>query len=352
MKTFKTQRLGRVIQVEGKEYLHFSGTAYLGIGNQPTFEQKLIEGIKYYGGAHGSSRDSTVQLSVYETFEKFFAKAAGAQSALCVSSGYIAGRLALEYLEDKYDQIWVAPGAHPAILPKKPSPTSTLKFDQWADSCIARSRSLMGQRIIIISNAVSPISPEIHNFEWVNQLHPQNRYGLLIDDSHAFGTLESGLYGTFQTWDHLNANLLVCGSLAKAFGLPGGVILGDETARLGISRLPMFRGASPPAPAFLHGFLESQNTYLAQWKKLMTNTRLVYEQTKSIPDLIALPGFPVLSFNQDRWVEALEKEGIIVSSFPYPSPNDPSVNRIVISAEHTADDLSLLVTALKTLSGK
>ncbi len=352
MRTFQTQRLGRVVQVENKEFLHFSGTAYLGIGNQPAFEQKLIEGIKRHGAGHGSSRDSTVQLEIYEAFEKSFAKAADAPSALCVSSGYLAGRLALEYLEGKYDQVWVAPGAHPAILPKKPSPTSKSRFDQWADACIGRSRSLMGQRILIVSNAVNPIHPEIHNFEWVDRLHSQNRYGLLIDDSHAFGTLSSGLYGTFHTWRHLNADLIVCGSLAKAFGLPGGILIGDEKDRLGVRQLPMFRGASPPAPAFLHAFLESLETYQTQWEKLMANTKQVCELAASIPGLSALQDFPVLSFAQNSWVEALEKEGIIVSSFPYPSPNDPTVNRIVISAEHTLDDLLQLVNVLKALSEK
>ncbi|WP_114747951.1 aminotransferase class I/II-fold pyridoxal phosphate-dependent enzyme [Pleomorphovibrio marinus] len=352
MQTFHTSRLGRKINVGSKEYLHFSGTAYLGMANQSHFEEKLMEGIKLFGGSHGSSRNSTVQLGIFEEFEREFAKKAGAEDSICVSSGYLSGLLCTSYLKSEYDQIWVAPGSHPAILPQGMSGDPRGDFSQWAGSCVSKSQSLIGQRILIISNAVNALHPEIHDFGWVNNLSYQNKYCLLIDDSHAFGTIPSGIYGTFASWNHLNASLIVCGSLAKAIGLPGGIVLSDKATCQKLREMPMFRGASPSAPAFLHAFIHSKETYKEQWEKLRGNILWVKKSLGSISGVHPFPEFPVLSFKEAGWVKELEKQGIIVSSFPYPSMQDPTVNRAVISAEHTEGDLTTLVNAFRKLSEK
>ena len=64
----------RKILVDGVEYLYFGGTNYLGMSTNKDFQNILFESIKKWGTAYGSSRNSNIKLSIYETAEKLLAK--------------------------------------------------------------------------------------------------------------------------------------------------------------------------------------------------------------------------------------------------------------------------------------
>lgn len=344
-----TDRASSRLIAQGEEYLQFAGTAYLGMSQVPAFEKLLIEGIKKYGANHGSSRHSNVRLAIYDEFEAFFAGETGAEKVRLLSSGFLAGHLAVEVLRREVDLIWIAPDAHPAILPQGHSGNPHQSLESWVQQCLEKSKNLMGQRIGILSNAVNPLKPQIHDFGWIRELAPVNEYYLLIDDSHAFGVVGDSIFGTFGQWKHVTSNLLVCGSLGKALSLPAGVILGSKNLMDKVDSHPIFRSSSPPAPAFLYAFLNGQELYRAQLKKLRENCGEVYQRMQSMEDFNMLEGFPVVTFQESAWVDKLLEEKIIASSFPYPGPMDSSLNRLVITATHSKEDLTQLVSVLKKL---
>lgn len=344
-----TDRANSRLMAEGEEYLQFAGTAYLGMSQVPAFEKLLIEGIKKYGANHGSSRHSNVRLAIYDAFEAFFAVQTGAEKVRLLSSGFLAGHLAIEVLRKEVDLMWICPDAHPAILPHGQSGNPHQSFESWAQQCLIKSNNMMGQRIGILSNAVNPLKPEIHDFSWIKDLSPVNMYFILIDDSHAFGVIGDSIFGTYAQWKHLTPNLLVCGSLGKALSMPAGVILGSKNLMDKVDAHPIFRSSSPPAPAFLHAFLNGQDLYKAQQKKLRENTAAVFKGIQPMLDFTMLEGFPVVTFQESTWVEKLLEEKIIASSFPYPGPSDSSLNRLVITATHSKEDLTQLVSVLKKL---
>ncbi|MFO7825127.1 MAG: aminotransferase class I/II-fold pyridoxal phosphate-dependent enzyme [Cyclobacterium sp.] len=346
--TYLSQQLGRQIVYQGKTYLHFSGTAYLGMGALPAFKNLLVAGINRHGPNHGSSRNSNVQLPIYDQFESRFAENAGAPDALLLSSGYQAGQLALETLSKQTDLTWVAPDSHPAILPPRFKPYSGT-FTAWSKHCIQKSKELIGQNILILSNAVNPLKPEISDFQWTKNLSAANRYFLLVDDSHAFGILGDDLYGTYSRWKGLPVELMVCGSLGKALSLPAGIILGDRLWIEKAKKSPVFRSSSPPAPAFLDAFLQGRSLYLDQRKKLLNNVHQIYNALSNQKGFNLLNNYPVITFANADWVEQLHELGFILSSFPYPGPEDKPVNRIVISAWHEEEDLMALYQALMKL---
>jgi len=104
---------GRTLHANGRAYLYCSGTGYLGIARNPAFAELVVAGISRYGTNYSSSRSSSVQLRIYAEAEAYLAAYAGAEAALTVSSGYLAGQLAVAALAEagrfKYE-----PGAHPA----------------------------------------------------------------------------------------------------------------------------------------------------------------------------------------------------------------------------------------------
>jgi 8-amino-7-oxononanoate synthase len=347
-----TDRANSRLSAHGEDFLQFAGTAYLGIAQVPAFEKLLIEGIKKYGANHGSSRQSNVQLAIYDVFEGFFAAQTGAEKVRLLSSGFLAGHLAVEVLRKEVDLLWIAPDTHPAILPHGQSGNPNQPFESWSEQCREKSKSLRGQRIGILSNAVNPLKPQIYDFTWIKDLAPLNEYFVLIDDSHAFGTVGTDIFGTYSKWKHVIANLLVCGSLGKALSLPAGIIQGSKTLLDKVDAHPIFRSSSPPAPAFLHAFLNAQELYKIQQKKLRKNTAQVFQSIRNMRDFFMLGDFPVVTFKKSDWVDKLLEENIIASSFPYPGPSDDSLNRLVITATHSEADLCHLVNRLRELLDK
>lgn len=342
-------KISRIIPWEGRDYRYFSGTAYLGMGSVDKFEKLILEGIKKYGPNHGASRFSNVQLEVYEELEAHFAHGAGAPQAALLSSGFMAGYLAQQLLCKDADEIWAAPDAHPAILPGDFLHDTSRSFGEFASSCVQKSFQTTHKNVVILANAVDTILPAVHDFEWVKKLNPKNSYQLLVDDSHAFGLLGRSIYGTFSMWKHLPVALTVAGSLGKALAIPAGIILGSASFVGKVKNSPVFRGASPAAPGYCEAFLKATSLYAQQQQQLAKNLTCFFAQLKSISaETRYVEQYPVVTFCQSGWAPKLLKQGIMISSFSYPRPEDAPVDRIVLSAYHTTEDLMYLAAAISS----
>lgn len=344
------ERIDRVIHIQGADYLYFSGTSYLGIGQSEDYKKILVENIFRYGPNHGQSRNNNVRLRVFGEFEETFAKGAKAESSLVLSSGYLAGIAAWQVLFPKADLCWVAPDIHPAILPSSLNPDTQLNFIQWKDVCLEAAESLSPQKILILGNALDPLSAEIHSYHWVEEIAKKHEVTLLIDDSHAFGVLGEELYGTYHTHTSSNYETLVSGSLGKGLGMPAGIILGQSKYIEEIKKQALYGGASPSSPANLQAFLDANDIYLQKKEWLNTLCQSFYHKIKGIKQLKGDIDLPIFIYSEENWMEKLEKEKIITSSFPYPTAQDPRVNRIIISGFHKEEDLLFLKEKLDHLS--
>ena len=89
---------GRTVQIAGEPWLYFSGTGYLGAGWNPDLQRLVLEGMQQYGLHFGGSRLSNIRLDIFEETETFLANYTGAEKALLLSSGTLAGQLAIRTL--------------------------------------------------------------------------------------------------------------------------------------------------------------------------------------------------------------------------------------------------------------
>ncbi|MDR7128530.1 7-keto-8-aminopelargonate synthetase-like enzyme [Algoriphagus sp. 4150] len=341
--------IGRMIEIDGKEYLYFSGTSYLGIAQNMDFLDILANNIFEFGANHGQSRINNIRLNVYDDFEDSFALSAGASAAAVLSSGYLAGIAAWKSLYSSAAQIWIAPDAHSAIVPDQHTPSVQFNFMQWKDWCVEQSETLSPQQILIIGNAVDPFLCDIHDYTWVKELGKKHEVSLLIDDSHAFGTFGNSIYGTYQSWADSSINLLVTGSLGKGLGLPAGIILGEESQIDKIKSTSLFGGASPGSPAHLQTFLEMEDLYFNRKSWLEDACGIFAQETATISQIRGSKSFPAFAYSDPSWSREFEKAGIITSSFPYPTEDSPAVNRIVISAYHELGDLMYINEIIRGL---
>lgn len=346
------QRMRPSVEKNGLKHFFFNSTSYLGIDQYPAYEEILIECIKRYGFSHGLSRVNNLQLSVFEEFETYFAQKAKAEAAAVMSSGYMAGSAACQILFPLSDRCWIAPDTHPAILPSGTLPSPAESFELWKTQCLAASEKLEPQRILMLGNAVDPLKAEIYSYNWLAPIAQKHEVTLLVDDSHAFGVLGSSIYGTYSQYQIPRLNLVISGSLGKGLAMPAGIILGSSTLIGQIKSSPIFRSASPPAPANLQAFLETEKIYMTAGKLIRELSKNFHSKASHINGIRGTADFPVFRYLEMTWADRLQEMGFITSSFAYPHLDSPKISRIVLSAGHKKENIEHLIQALNHLSEK
>lgn len=342
----------RTIELEGKTYLFFSGTAYLGLPQHPTFQTLIQEGLREYGSVYGSSRNGNLQLGIYEHAEVKLAAWTGAEAALTLSSGMLAGQAAIRQLIlDGYEFVY-SPDVHPAVWHVPQVSIPAVSFEDWVESLVKSSSFQDTAKVCLVTNSVDALRGKLYAFDWIKRLPQDREWVLLVDDSHGLGVIGEegkGIWGQIPSLPHVR--VIVTASLAKAMGLPGGVIFSDKITLQKIRSTAYFGGCSPIAPDHLYAYLHATDLYADAYQRLRKNVYHCAEQLASIGLFNASNGlFPVFYTPYDELYPFLLQRGIFVYSFAYPKPTDRANTRIVLSAWHTDEDIETLVKACRAFA--
>lgn len=347
---YTAQMPGRTLIADGKEYLFFSGTSYLGTPCNEQFRQLLNEGFRLYGTNYSSSRNSNLQLQVYDETEAYLAAYTGAEAALTMSSGYLAGQALVQTLQSDGKFLY-APETHPALW-RRPTdaPTHDLSYEDWVEQILQKIPALPNEHIFLVCNSLDPLKAKKHSFSWLDSLPQNKQITVIIDDSHGFGLTGKNGAGIYNILGHRhrkdNLRLLVVCSLGKAFGVPAGLILGDlKTIEL-LKQSTYFGGASPAVPAYLYAFLHSAAIYSDAREKLFSNTDQFLKQLTRSDFFSFFNQYPVFNSRQNELYSLLLHHNILISSFRYPTPTDGPITRVVLNSLHTPDDIKHLADAI------
>ena len=338
-----SQLPNRTIVYQEQEYRFFSGTAYLGLPQNPAFQQLMTEAIQRYGTVFGSSRNGNLRLQVYEEAESKLAASVGAETALTLSSGMMAGQVVINWLRSEKSTFIYAPSAHPALWHEPIVSLPTLSFADWVVQLPDQLRAIAPGPVTILVNALDAVRSDYYDFDWVNNLPNDRHITLVVDDSHGVGILNKGR-GIWPQVSRVGGSvrLLVTASLAKAMGMPGGVVFSDANT-LNSLRLTAFFGAcSPMPPAYLAAYLQADALYADGYERLQQN--ILFAEKLLLPTGLFhhAEGYPVFFTEHDDLYAYLLKNDILIYSFAYPTAADRANTRIVISAFHTPEDIQEL----------
>ena len=300
----------------------------------------------HYGTVYSSSRASNVQLAVYEEAEHLLAELTGAPAALTFSSGYQAGQAAIQQLHGKPNIIY-APGTHPAVW-RSEADVAYGDFAAWSASLVEKVKATSGETVIV-ANSLDPLFALAHNFSWVPQLPEDRVITLLVDDSHGLGVTGrdgGGVYATLRSLAKPNVTVVVVSSLGKAFGIPGGVVLGLANFISDLKRNPFFTAGSPVPPAYLFAFVRAQPLYEEARQQLFANVAYFQQQTEGLSLFRSMDRYPVFYTADNALAEKVAPQ-CVLSSFPYPHPNSEPITRVVVSSLHTRKDLEVLKGLVK-----
>ncbi len=350
---------GRTIRYDGAEYLFFSGTAYLGIAQNPAFHALLTDSMRQYGAVFGSSRNGNLRLSVYEEAEAKLAGFVGAPAALTLSSGMMAGQAVVNWLKGESSRgdaaVVYAPHAHPALWHEPSVVPPQMSFADWVlrlgNNTVLSEGGASGRprgvAPTICTNSLDAVRSEYYNFDWVADLPTDRSITLVIDDSHGLGVMGAegrGIWPQIRRPD--NVRLLVTASLAKAMGLPGGVIFSDPDTIAAIRQTAFFGACSPMPPAYLAAYCRADALYAESRRLVKTNIAAATAALLPTGLFRQAAGYPVLYTTQDDLYPYLLKKGIFIYSFAYPTPADRANTRVVVSAFHQPGDFNALATAI------
>lgn len=333
----------RIIEIDREEYLYFGGTAYLGLPTNRAFQELVINNIRKWGTNYGSSRSANIQLDAYKNGENFLAKHIKAESAITVSSGMLAGKLVIEELKKQTDSFFHFPDNHTAIQVQNSLP---IYLNNEINPKLLDSKS---EKITILTDAVSGFQTNAIDLSVLNKIPHHKEITLLIDESHSLGILGKNGRGIYADVSLPIKRKIMVSSLGKAFGLSGGVIASDASFINQIKTQNIFVSAAGMNPAFVQTLADAETLYKTQHQKLLDNLDYIDQKLIKRDSIKFDKTYPLIYLKDDRIIEILKSNKIIIASFKY-QQNAGNLNRIVVTANHLRKDLDKLITVLNDYS--
>jgi glycine C-acetyltransferase/8-amino-7-oxononanoate synthase len=367
---------GPLTVIDGREYLYFAGTGYLGLQGHSALISAACEALKRYGLGSATSRsgfgDTPPTLDVERAAAKFF----GNETAFYFPSGFVGASIICRALAGSFDRIVIDEAAHYAISEAARSvgcPVTALKhrdaghLRELLRTPIGTNRTLlMSDGVFAATGAIAPVRT------YFDVLAEHGGGTIYLDDAHAAGVIGERGRGTYEyagfdeRWNqHLpgpvssgesGVRLYSSATLSKAFGAFGGIATGSDQFIQLLKQSPYFNGATAPLPAAAAaatamelimadpGIRLQLSRNVAQLKARLAAIGLSVDDTP-------VPIVPIVLESAARMQglqQALLNEGIAISYFSrYAGLGPEGALRIAVFASHSPAMIDTLAAALQ-----
>ncbi len=353
--------LGARVWIEGRERNYFSGTGYLGLQNHPRVQQAAIETIQRYGMATGTSRGGFGEHAVYDGLEEQARLFFGSEAVLYFTSGYLGALILAQGLRERYERIFVDAWSHFSVLDAARLAGKPLHIFQHLDAADLaaqiQAHLQSGERPLVLSDGVFPISGEIAPAPDYLPLVKQQGGLIALDDAHAYGVLGVHGRGTLDYWQIEDEDCLTSGTLSKALGGFGGVIPTSKRLLEELDRNSRIYTASSPVPLPVASAaacaLEIARTEPELRERLWENVRLTREGLRAADWPVEDSQVPIICLRKQEGMDLeqiknrLYEEGICIAHVrTYSSTPPGGALRIAIFATHTTEQIERLVESL------
>jgi len=364
---------GALTRIDGKEYLYFGGTGYLGLAGHPEVIHAGCEALCRYGTHTATSRagygNSPLTLEVERLAAEFF----GTAGAFYFASGYVGNHILIQAVADRADLVLVDESAHFCLAEASHLLGGTVESFSHRDPDDLREklrkRAGWGQRPLVLTDGIFSISGAVAPLErYVELLREYGTATLLIDDAHGTGTVGLNGRGSLEhlgLWgEEVNADpardglgIYVCSTLSKAIGGFGGVLPGSLALLDRVRQTShYYEGASAPMSAAAGATAKALEIVLREpqlRRRLDQNSQRLRGGLRALG--LALDDWPTpivglsigSSENMRRIHDALRRAGIIVPYFAaYSGAGLAGRLRISVFATHTEEMLDRFLAEL------
>ena len=361
---------GTALTEPGHSYLAFCSNDYLGLAQHPEVVAALGEGAQLYGAGSGASHLISGHGPAHAHLESELARWARPcipdARALLFSTGYLANLALITTLGDGRatlfsDKLNHASLIDGALLAKAES----LRYPHGDTARLANQLSACTSPVkLIVTDAVFSMDGDLAPLAELLRLAELHDAWLIVDDAHGFGVLGPQGRGSLAHLGLCSHRLIYMGTLGKAVGAAGAFVAAHPLvieALINLARSYIYTTAAPPAVAHAIGASlrlieghegEQRRNVLAERQAQLREGLSAWVSDRGWalgPSGTAIQ--PLIVGDNATAVKlsaALQELGIWVPAIRPPTvPVGSARLRITLSAAHTQDDVSRLLSALK-----
>ncbi len=369
---------GPITLLNGREYLYFAGTGYLGLQGHPAVIAAAQQAVAQYGVHSATSRAGFGDSPPVVEVERRAAALLGAESATYLVTGY-AGNFALAAaLADQFELVLCDESAHDCLreaaamfthLVVPPRVFRHRDVDHLAE--LLKTHVAPGVRPIVLTDGVFAASGRLAPLaEYIERLRGYAGSALLVDDAHGLATLGASGRGSLElagVWpDQINVldapgtgapRIFHSATLSKAVGGHGGVVAGSSALLQQVrGKSGWFRGASAPAAPGAAATAKGLEIVAAEPELRLRLSKNVEHLRLALAHLgldVERSPAPIISFrlpiaaDMQRLQSRLFDDGIAIAyTRDYAGAGPAGLLRIAVFATHTIEMLDRLTDTL------
>lgn len=377
------QRRRRVVQMpcgpeqrlagQQDELLSFCSNDYMGLAQHPVLIQALAEGAQRWGAGSGASHLVSGHMQVHEDLENAFARWQQAHipqaQGLLFGSGFMANMALMTALGDGNTTILADKLNHASLIDGcRLAKAEVRRYPHGDVQQLERLLQRCSTPVkLIVTDAVFSMDGDIADLPALLRLAEAYDAWLVIDDAHALGVLGAHGHGSLEHFGLHSERLIWMGTLGKAMGVGGAVVVAHETIidwLVQRARPYIYTTGMPPAlaQALLASMVlvesEEGMARRAHLQALIGRLRaglaalLPAHPHWSLPESSTAIQPLVVGSNAEalRLSAALEHAGIWVPAIRPPTvPAGTARLRFTLSAAHTGEQLDRLLGVLNGL---
>lgn len=237
-----TSGQGAYLEIEGKQYLNFCSSHYLGFAVDERLKRAATEAIAKYGIGTGY-RTLAGTHALHLELEKALAEFKGTDAALVFSSAYAANAAAIQTIMTPEDIIVSDELNHASIIDAVRLSGVKRKF-VYAHADVADLEAKLREAdaarqtpksdgtlplVLIITDGVFSMDGDLAPLPEIVRLAKQYDALTMVDDAHGEGVLGKGGRGIVSHFGLEGQVDIEIGSLSKAFSVMGGFIAGRQS---------------------------------------------------------------------------------------------------------------------------
>merc|ERR1712166_1651180 len=232
---------GAHLTIEGRPYLNFCSSHYLGFAEEPRLKKAAQDAIELYGLGTGY-RTLAGTHALHIKLEESIARFKGTEGAVCFASAYAANASAVQTIMGKEDIVVSDQLNHASIIDAVKvsgvknkfaylhSDMDDLESKLKAASELQKKPKANGEHpnIMIITDGVFSMDGDLARLPEIVDLAKKYDALTMVDDAHGEGVLGKGGRGTCDHFGVVGEVDIEIGSLSKAFSVMGGFIAAKQ----------------------------------------------------------------------------------------------------------------------------